>query len=232
MAQNEDNRRYVTELGVPFERTAMWRLGNLIDRRHFMDPSERPDGTFDLEALGVAGRNTLLCISRLEEMKRPDHAILALRALVDAGGDATLLMAGDGRYRSELEALAARLGIGDRTLFLGNRAQLWLWRVIPKVSAILAPLAGRGLAECALGAAPIVAYDVDWHSELVETGKTGELVAHLDAKAMGEAALRLVSDRSYAERAGREVRQRALDLLDPDKADRDQIAVYAKLMNG
>ena len=37
-------------------------------------------------------------------------------------------------------------------------------------------LTGRALAEAALGGVPIVAYDIDWHSEAVETGVTGELV--------------------------------------------------------
>jgi len=32
----------------------------------------------------------------------------------------------------------------------------------------------------ALGAAPVVAYDIDWHSDLIESGVTGELVAYKD----------------------------------------------------
>jgi glycosyltransferase involved in cell wall biosynthesis len=231
MAQNEDNRRYAVGVGVAPEKTALFRLGNLINQRHFLDPAEREDGTADLAALGVAGRNVLLCISRLEEMKRPDHAVLALRTVVDGGGDAVLLMAGDGRFRNAMGTIAEQLGIGERVLFIGNRDQEWLWRVLPKIKAMLAPLAGRALAEAALAATPIVAYDVDWHGEMVESGVTGELVPHLDHRAMGEAALRLLQDPERAARLGRFIRERALDVLDPRKADRDQIAVYEALLN-
>src|SRR5688572_15910866 len=60
MIQNEDNRNYVLSLGIPSERTALFRVANLIERHHFTDPDERPDGNADLEAIGAAGDPTIL----------------------------------------------------------------------------------------------------------------------------------------------------------------------------
>jgi glycosyltransferase involved in cell wall biosynthesis len=230
MVQNEDNRSYCLSRGVPFDRTAIFRVGNLIPAQHFTPPEDRPDGNADLAELGVDGQNTLLCIARLEELKLTDHVIRAVAWLKQNGRHAVALMAGDGSYKPNLEALADDLGVSDRILFIGNRDQQWLSRVIPAVSAVVSPLTGRALAEAALGGAPIAAYDIDWQGEIIETGVTGELVPYLDHGALGAAIERLLGDPERARRMGDAVRARACDMMDPDKADRDQVAVYVDLM--
>lgn len=231
MVQNEDNRNYVLGIGIPKERTAIFRLGNAIERRHFDGPSGRPRGDADLEAIGAAaGRPTLLVISRLDSLKLPDHAIRAVKLLADRKRSVTLLMAGEGPMMDELVALAQDFEISDNVKFLGNRDQDWLFRVMPAVTMVVATLAGRALAEAALGAAPIVAYDIDWHRELIETGVTGQLVPYRDVAALADAIERYLDDSDYALRMGGAVRQRVLDMMDPDLANRDQVSVYRRVM--
>ncbi|HEX7085681.1 MAG TPA: glycosyltransferase family 4 protein [Vicinamibacterales bacterium] len=58
----------------------------------------------------------VLCVGRLETVKRPQLAIEAM-AQVDSG--MRLVVAGDGTQRANLEALASRLGVDDRVDFLG-----------------------------------------------------------------------------------------------------------------
>ena len=57
----------------------------------------------------------------------------------------------------------------------------------------------RALAEAALGAAPIVAYDVDWQVEVVATDITGEWVSYGDWQALSSFTIRMLSDRGNAE---------------------------------
>lgn len=230
MVQNEDNRNFCLSAGVPHERTAIFRLGNAIEREHFQLPGERPDATADLAELGVDGGRALLCISRLEALKLTDHAVRVVKHLKDEGRDVVLLLAGDGTQRNELEALAVELDVADRVRFIGNRDQNWLFRVVPHVAVVLSPLTGRALGEAALGGAPIVAYDIDWHGELIETGVTGELVPHLDHEAMAAATARFLDNPEYARAMGAAVRRRALDMLDPEQANHNQIAVFEELM--
>ena len=230
MIQNEDNRRFVLSKGVPRERTDIFRIGNLIHRSHFREPSERDDGRPDLAAVGAGGRATLICISRLQDLKLVDHVVRVARILKDRGRDVTVLVVGEGPFRDELAALADDLGVSEQVRLLGNRDQSWLCRVIPRVTAVLSPLTGRALAEAALAGAPIVAYDVDWHSELIETGVTGELVPYLDYVAMAEAVERIIDRPDYAGTIGANARRRALGMMDPAAADRAQIAAYEKLL--
>lgn len=230
MIQNEDNRNYVLSRGVPRERTSLFRVGNVIERDHFVDPAERPDGSADLAEIGAADQPTALVVSRLQKVKLLDHVLRAARVLKDRGRFVLVLLAGDGPYGGELRLLAEDLGVVDRVRFLGDKDQEWLWRVVPKVSMVISPLTGRAMAETALGAAPIVAYDIDWHGELIETGVTGELVPHLDYEKMADAIERFLDDPVYARRMGDAARQRALEMMDPEANDRIQIEVYSRLM--
>ena len=104
----------------------------------------------------------------------------------------------------ELQQLARQLGVADHIVFAGNRDQEWLSRVIPHAAAVLAPSAGRALSEVAFGAAPTVAYDNDWHSELVQHGVTGALVPHRDVEAMAESTITFL----YPMHEGRSSRDR------------------------
>lgn len=230
MAQNEDNRQFVLEQGVPIEQTAIFRLGNLLHPAHFSDPATRASGSPDLAELGVESSAALLCIARLEELKLVDHVVRVVAVLKGIGREATALFVGDGSFKPTLHALARELGVEQQIVFCGNRDQEWLARVVPEVAVVLSPLTGRALGEAALGGSPVVAYDVDWHSEIVISGKTGELVPYLDFTAMAEATARLLDDPDRAKRLGANLRQHALSLLDPANADAAQIVAYETLL--
>jgi glycosyltransferase involved in cell wall biosynthesis len=70
---------------------------------------------------------------------------------------------------------------------------------------------------------------VDWQGEIVETGVTGILVPHGDLEAMGEAASRLLADPKYAKRLGRNIRERALAMLDQKALDEHERQAYSRL---
>lgn len=229
MVQNEDNRNFVLSKNVKYEHTAIFRVGNVIHKIHFVEPSKRDDGSSDLHALGVNGYKTLMCISRLEALKLTDHVIQTVACLKNMGHNVKALFIGDGTFRPAMISLAEELGVTDNIVFCGNRDQQWLGRVIPKVSVIISPLTGRAMAEAALGGAPIVAYDIDWHREVIETGVTGELVPYLEYKQMAIAIERILNNKKYGEHIGSNVRKRMLNMMDPKINNEDQIAVYTKL---
>src|SRR5690606_1823432 len=58
----------------------------------------------------------VLCVGRLETVKRPQ---LAIEAMAHVDPPTRLVIAGDGTQRANLEALASRLGVADRVDFLG-----------------------------------------------------------------------------------------------------------------
>lgn len=229
-AANEDNLRFALANGATRERSTIFRYGNLIDRRHLVPPAERGrDPSVLREVWTEPLPRFLLYVGRLEKLKSCDDAIRALAALRRANHDVKLLMVGDGAFRGALVELARDLDVGGHVVFCGNRDQDWLSRVIPLAAAVVSPLTGRALAECAFGAAPIAAYDLDWQGELIATGVTGELVPPDDWVALSVAVGRFLDDPEYARKMGDAARRRALEMLDPAALDRHERASYAEL---
>lgn len=229
-AVNEDNLDFAIASGARPERSTIWRYGNLIDKRHVAAPETRDRSWAPLEEFWPAPTPFLVAINRLVPMKHPADPIRTFAELARRGHpDLKLVMVGDGDMRGELEALCKELGVDGRVAFAGNRGQDWLSRVIPLATAVLSPITGRALSECAFGAAPIVAYDLDWQGELIETGKTGELTPAHDPIKMADGVERFLADPAYARRMGDAVRKRAFEMLDPATLDEHERKTYEAL---
>jgi glycosyltransferase involved in cell wall biosynthesis len=228
---NQDNLNFALANGARPERSTLFRYGNLVDVRHFTNPTGRGDGTKVLEELGVEPGKFLLYVGRLEPIKQPDHVLEVLAKLRGEGFDVKAILAGEGRMRDQLEARARQLGVADWLILPGNLSQSALAHLYPAAAAVISPHTGRALSEAALGAAPIVAYDVDWQGEIVETGVTGILVPHGDVGGLAQGAVALVADPVRAKTLGRNIRERALGLLDQEALDQHEREQYSRLLD-
>jgi glycosyltransferase involved in cell wall biosynthesis len=227
---NQDNLDFALANGASPERSTLFRYGNLIDERHLAEPASRPKEEAHLVELGVTPGKFLLYIGRLEPVKQPDHVVATLAEVRRQGFDVKAVLAGDGRMRSALTEQARSLGVAEAIVFAGNVGQDRLSELIPLAAAVVSPHTGRALTEAALGAAPVVAYDIDWQGELIEDGVTGILVPHGAAAQMAEGLVRLLSDPAFARRLGNALRQRALTMLDPAALDEHERQEYSKLL--
>lgn len=227
---NQDNLGFAIANGARPDRCTLFRYGNLIDKRHFIAPGERSSGAKRLSEFGVSPYRFILYIGRLEAVKRPDDVVRVLAAIRAGGVDMKAILVGEGQLRTTIEQLSVELGLQKHVLLCGNRDQTWLAEVIPLAAAVVSPHTGRALAEAALGAVPVAAYDVDWQAELIETGVTGELVPFGDWQALANSVLRLVQDAPHARRMGERLRQRAIDMMDPQRLDEHERQQYDKLL--
>lgn len=230
LAQNEENMTYVKSMGVPKNRLRLAPLGVGIDKVHYEDRFGRLDVSSDLLNIGVSQEKIIVCIARLEEMKNVNHAI---RSIVFAELDDVpykLLIIGQGSELENLKNLATSLGIADNVLFLGSRSQIWIAGLLARADLAIAPLSGRALLEIGLAGCPVVAYDVDWHSEIVLTNETGILVPNLDTRALGVAVGCLLKDDSLRKKMGENILCLANKLASPEKQVADQKSMYQELM--
>ncbi len=224
-AANRDNLQFAIHSGASVERSTIFRYGNLLDRRHFTEPSTRASASEKF-----LQNPFVLCIARLERVKKVDDMIRVIAELVKRGHDVRGVLVGDGGERVQLELLSTSLSLKDRIIFCGNRDQEWLARVIPMAALVVSPHTGRALCEAALGGAPIAAYDVDWQSEIVETAETGELVPFGDVMALADASERLLLNREYSRSLGFRARARALRMMDRDRLNDHERIEYGKLL--
>jgi len=227
---NKDNLNFAIKNGARPEYATIFRYGNLIFKDHFLEPASRANAEL-LKEFNLTPKKFLLYIGRLEKVKHPDDVIKVLAEVRKRGHDVKTVLAGDGRLKNELEKLAMDLGVADLVILCGNRNQEWLSQIIPLAGVIVSPHTGRALSEAALGAVPIVAYDIDWQGELIETGVTGELVPYLDLSKMVDAVDKFLSDPEYSKHIGEKLRKRAIEMMWPETLDQHERDQYTLLFD-
>lgn len=222
-----DNREFALRNGARPERVAYAANGSMVSPIHLQAPVEREPVE---DEFGFGGRPVVMCIGRLSSDKRPQDVVMSVATASERVPDIAALFVGEGPLRGELERLSGELGIADRVAFAGDRDQRWIARMLAQCTIVAAPLAGLALVESALSGTPIVAYDVEWHSELLRAGRDGVLVPDGDTAAMGTAIAELVADPARAARVGAAGRARALEVMDPAKLIAQERALAAGLL--
>ena len=148
-----------------------------------------------------------------------------LALVCQSKSDVNCVIAGDGSLRDELVALARELGVNDNLHLVGNKHQDWLASLLSDADVVLAPMLGRALVEASLSATPIVAYQADWHGELISDGETGVLVESRNVEEMAAGVMRLLDQPALAQQLGNRSRAVTSTAMSTDGAiDHDRKA--------
>lgn len=133
-----------------------------------------------------------LCAARLVDQKRHD---VLLRAWQQVGDHCTLLVAGDGPRRAELEGLARELGIERQVRFLGNRKDVPVLLAAADVATLASDWEGLPVfvLEAMAAGLPVVATDVDGVSAVLREGG-GTVVPPRSPEALAAALKHMLSD--------------------------------------
>ena len=199
---SEALRERLVDLGIERERVQVLRNG--VDLARFAPAADREDLRRRLGLSGIV----LLAAGNLVREKDHALAIAALAVLPDA----TLLVAGDGPLRAELEQHAARAGVAARARFLGGVPQAALIEYYNAADALVLTSRREGMPNVVLEAlacgTPVVATRVGGVPELIDSEIAGRLVdATADGVAAGVRALVVAppsraGTRRHAERFG------------------------------
>jgi len=193
-------RSEMVEIGIDRERIRVLRNG--VDLQLFR-PLDRDAARLEL---GLAPGRWLLSVGQLIDRKGHD---IPIRALTDLPGW-SLLVAGDGPLRRELEALARSLGLADRVRFVGAVPQVQLPAYYSAVDALVLASSREGWANVLLEAmacgTPVVASSVWGTPEVVSAPAAGVLMRERSATALVAALQQLLDHypdrrdtRAYAE---------------------------------
>ena len=173
----EDLRRKLLRMGAPEARTLVLRNG--VDLTRFR-PVDREAAR---ASLGVDGF-VLLSVGSLIPRKGHELTIEALTRHPDC----TLLIAGQGPMRGELEALAQRLGVAERVRFLGEILHADLPKVYSAADVMVLASSREGWANVLLESmacgTPVIATDVNGAREIVRSPAAGLLVRNRTATSL------------------------------------------------
>ncbi|MGM9851671.1 MAG: glycosyltransferase [Muribaculaceae bacterium] len=173
------------------------------------------------------GLTHIIMVAGFRYQKDQDTAIKAL-ARLDRSSYA-LWLAGDGKRRAELQALAAAEGVADRVAFLGVRddiPQLLQSADIVVMSSHFEGLSLSSVEGMSVGK-PFVASNVDGLHEVV--AGHGLLFPHGDDKALADIIERLASDRALYDEVADRCWQRA-QMFDIHKMAENYNQVYNNLL--
>ena len=185
---------YRAEIGPTPAMTRVVRNG--VGAAEFAPITPRPDAT------------DIVCVGELRPVKAIDNLIAALAALRQRGRNVSATIAGEGPLGDELEALAARLGVGDQVRFAGHRPAreafaMGRMLVIPSRAELLPYV----VLEAAAAGVPIIATRVGGIPEIF--GPHAEhLIAPDDTTALVAAIDAALNDQAAAERLARALQQR------------------------
>ena len=151
------------------------------------------DDTF---AIGWAGRLTAI--------KRPRDLVLTLRAVVDGGTDAILILVGDGELRAETEALARELGVEERTRFAGFQQRVREWYTAADASLLTSANEGTPVVaiESLAAGRPVVATRAGGTATVVRDGESGYLLEIGDIEGLARRLGELAADPELRRRLG------------------------------
>lgn len=166
---------------------------------------------------GIGDRPVVLFLGRLIPVKAPEILVAAFAGVAARRPSAYLVVAGEGPLLTQLEALAAGLGVRSihftRRAVEGKREKDLLYSlasvfVLPSRRTRIAEAWGLVLNEAASAGLPIVVSEsVGAVGDLILPGKSGVVVPEADTKALEEAILKLLDDRAAAKRMGEAARR-------------------------
>jgi glycosyltransferase involved in cell wall biosynthesis len=178
----------------------------------------------------TGGRRTLFYFGGLRPCKNVLDLVDCLAKVRSSGEDVCLLIAGDGPERPLMERRAEELGVRGAMVLLGHRSAQELVDLMHGADVLLATHAGYALLEMGLSGKPIVAFDYEWHPEVVRHEQTGLLARYRDGADMGEQVLRLLRAPAWGRQLGQACREFVLANHDQTGAMQDERRIYSRLL--
>jgi len=148
----------------------------------------------------------------LKASKNHSQLLRAWKLVRQEHQDAYLLLAGDGPLSHRIRAEVDRLGLEKSVLFAGHRSDMPLIYATSTAVAFTSRREGlpRAILEAMACGLPLVATDVRGVRDLVKHNVNGLLVKVGDIKGTARAIVRILSDKSLADRLGRAARRKAM----------------------
>jgi glycosyltransferase involved in cell wall biosynthesis len=172
-------------------------------------------------------------IAQMESRKDHVGLVRAFALVLKRAPDMCLVLAGDGRLRSEVEECISRLGLGERVDLLGT---------VERPEDVHASLAvyvqasaseegtSNSILEAMASARPVVATDVGGNREVVRHGETGLVVPPRDPVALADAVSRLLEHPEEARRMGQAGAALARERYSRDVMVAGTLDVYRSLL--
>ena len=192
----------------------------------------KPSSADTLGSLGLStDRPLVVQIAQLVGHKDPVNFVEAMAVVHSAVPVAQALLVGDGPLRAQVEAAIRALGLSDVVRLAGYRTDADALLAAADVACLSSREEGMGsvvLDAFALGI-PVAATRAGGIPEVIVDGVTGLLAPVRNARALGDAIVRLLTDASLRERVRAAARARVMD-FSVERMTARTLAVYERVV--
>jgi glycosyltransferase involved in cell wall biosynthesis/protein-tyrosine-phosphatase len=208
---------------------ALRRIHNGIDLSKIASARSRDEVRREL---GIGPPAVLIgTAGRLAPVKAQDCFLRAGRLILQKERHARFIIAGDGPLKTELMALATRLGIERECVFLGARSDIF--DLVAALDLFVLPSLDEGIPMALLEAMalerPLVASNVGGIPEVITHRINGLLVEAGDEQALADASLELIRDPLWATVIGKRARQTVEERFSHRASGRALTEVYKEV---
>ncbi len=195
------------EIGIDKNRITTILNGVDTGRFRFINHNKR-------KKLNLEDSPIILYVGRLSWSKFVDTIFRCMPLILYRIKNAKLLVIGDGPQKKELIDLAKKLNIYNSIIMYGTVLNEELPAFYSIADVVVCPYSGLVLFEAMSMGKPIVAFNVEWHSEVIENMENGILVENLNVNKFSAEIINLLSNKELSDKLGKNAREFALNKLD------------------
>lgn len=173
--------------------------------------------------------------ARLVPDKGHEYLIQAVKRLESDFPDLSLLIVGDGRYRSHLNELARELNLLDRIYFTGNLRDVS--KPLAAVNVFALPAVwregfGLSIVEAMICQKPIIVTNIWALNTMIQNGVNGILVEPRDVESLAGAIRLILNDPDLRERISKSGQETAQQRFSLGRMAEELEAVYQEVLQG
>lgn len=210
------NRAYFVDRGMRSGKIAAWT--HELDLEALVLEAQKNEAS-EIKALPSP---RIVAVGRLHSEKYPVDLVEVLALVRVRYPNAQLILVGEGEMKDAVITRARDLGVAEGITITGAVSQEKGAAIVKECDIYTAPMQGNALVEAMALGKPIVAYDHEWHRNLIQDNLTGILVKYRNTAEMAQAVIDLLGNRDLAQQLGQAASDAAFELHGQD-------AVTAKL---
>jgi len=175
-------------------------------------------------------QNLVSSVMRIENENYFTDVLQIAACVVRENNNALFIIAGDGSKVRDAHHFIQVNHLDKHVQMPGYLSREKAMELRKQSTVNLCLMAGFSLIEACAAGRPVIAYDVEWHHELVIDGETGFLIKEGDVETAAEKIIFLIQNPEIADRMGAAARKRAFERHDINKTALIKQRIYEELM--
>ena len=172
-------------------------------------------------------------IGQMIPRKKIDHILSIYNQIWQENNNVEICLLGDGQSRVEMEALAKTMPCAESVHFLGFRNDRL--DLLSEFDLFVMTSSDEGIPRCLMEAIameiPVAAYDISGIDQLVKHEETGLLASYGDQQTLKEYWLRLLTDKTQAEKLASQGREFVNERYSGQRMAEEYTSLYHNLLS-